>query len=123
MPPMADAFELYDSLVATIWPLVDSRLKRNLPVEPFFTTNFPGNGCSPWLGKWSPSPHVDGPRVNNPPLAHHAEHVVVGDGGVDVGRHDLDPIAHADGVFRARRERHVLVAAEPDLAAIVGDRG
>ena len=32
MPPIAEASELYASLVATTRPLVDNRLKRNLPV-------------------------------------------------------------------------------------------
>jgi hypothetical protein len=35
------------SLVATAWPLVESKLKRNFPVVPFLTTNLPGTGSSP----------------------------------------------------------------------------
>src|SRR5215210_6407726 len=47
IPPMAEALELYASLVATTWPLVERRLKRNFPVGPFFTTNLPATGHPP----------------------------------------------------------------------------
>ena len=41
-PDMAARLVSYASLDATTWPLVERRLKRNLPVGPFLTTNFPG---------------------------------------------------------------------------------
>ena len=49
IPFMQAAFELYASLVATTWPFVDTKVKRNFPVVPFLTTNFPGI-CSSWSG-------------------------------------------------------------------------
>jgi len=39
-------FVSYVSLVAIALPFVDSRLKRNLPVVPFLTTNFAGTDAS-----------------------------------------------------------------------------
>ena len=42
IPARQARFVLYVSLVAIGLPLVDSRLKRNLPVVPFLTTNFAG---------------------------------------------------------------------------------
>ena len=41
IPFSADALLSYASLVAITWPLPATRLKWNLPVEPFLSTNFP----------------------------------------------------------------------------------
>jgi hypothetical protein len=42
IPARQARFVLYVSLLVIALPLVDSRLKRNLPVVPFLTTNFAG---------------------------------------------------------------------------------
>src|SRR4051794_31234583 len=39
----ADALRVYVSLVATVCPLLATRLKRNCPLLAFFTTNFIAN--------------------------------------------------------------------------------
>ncbi len=40
IPFIADDLLAYASLVAMTWPLPATRLKWNLPVEPFLSTNF-----------------------------------------------------------------------------------
>jgi hypothetical protein len=46
MPARQARFVSYVSLVAITLPFVASRLKRNLPVVPFLTTNFAGADAS-----------------------------------------------------------------------------
>jgi hypothetical protein len=45
IPARQARFVSYVSLVAITLPFVDSRLKRNLPVVPFLTTNFAATGA------------------------------------------------------------------------------